>query len=78
MLYQDLDARAAPPRTYILNRYSFTSKPEDHCIHKGGVLQLAMASFCQDVMTGCEAWLSAAENDPRKVARLKAQPGIVG
>jgi hypothetical protein len=78
VLYQDLDARAAPSRTYILKRYSFTSKPEDHCTHKGGVLQLAMGSFCQDVLTGCEAWLSAAENDPRKVARLKVRLGSIG
>ncbi|WPZ31633.1 hypothetical protein T8A63_19185 (plasmid) [Sulfitobacter sp. OXR-159] len=80
VLYQDVDARAALPddRGYILNRYNFTSKPEDHCIHKGGVLQLAMGSFCQDVLAGCEAWLSTAENNPRKVARLKTRLGIIG
>lgn len=80
VLYQDVDAQSfsSDARGYILNRYCFTSKPEDHCIHKGGVLQLAMGSFCQDVLTGCEAWLSAAENDPRKVMRLKARLGSIG
>ena len=78
VLYQDVDAGSAHGRTYILDRYCFTSKSEDHCTHKGGVLQLAICHFCEDVVAGCAAWLSAAENDPRKAARLKAGLGLTG
>lgn len=80
VLYEDVEVRTAWPHTHtqVLDRYSFTSKLEDHCVHKGGVLQLAMSPFCQDVMTGGEAWLSATEHDPRKVARLRSRHGIIG